>query len=233
MSVIASLPPIPASAHEMARESNHRIANNLALVSSLLRMKSNAIAKRGAPLDAKEVAELLTEVAVRVDGVAKIHRLLSACEGQASVAAGPYLSEICTSVASSIGGAHSVAFDDESGDLAMPAERLNALGLFLAECLTNSIKHAHPAGVPGQVSVRLQHGDEGAVHLAIQDDGVGLPVGFDPNRDGGLGMRIMRSLSAQLGGSMQVRATDLGVRVGLRLPQPATDGAPAEAALQA
>src|SRR5262249_39060649 len=112
----------------------------------------------------------------------------------------------------------------QSGELSLPAERLNTLGLFLVESLTNAIKHAHPTGVPGKVDVRL-HGDQGAVHLAVQDDGVGLPVGFNPQTDGGLGMKIMRSLSAQRGGAMSVKADVLGVRIGLRLAPPAPTAA--------
>jgi two-component sensor histidine kinase len=209
------------------QESNHRIANNLALVSSLMRMKANAIAKTNDTLTADEAAGLLREVAMRVESVARLHRLLSGEGVGADIPAGAHLSEICTGISSSLAYDHQVVFDDESGTLKLPPERLNALSLFLAEGLTNSIKHAHPAGAPGKITVRL-HGDHDAIHLAIQDDGVGLPVGFDSQRHGGLGMRIMRSLSAQLGGSMSMKATDLGVRVALRLPAMYAAAAPSQ-----
>lgn len=208
---------IPTAQKTASQESNHRIANNLALVSSLMRMRANAIAKQGDCLSADEAAGLLKEVALRVESVARLHRLLSGEGVGADIPAGAHLAEICTGISSSLSYDHEVTFDDESGALRLPPERLNALSLFLAEGLTNSVKHAHPAGAPGRINVRL-HGDVDAIHLAIQDDGVGLPVGFDAQNHGGLGMRIMRSLTGQLGGSMSIRATDLGVRVALRLP---------------
>jgi two-component sensor histidine kinase len=204
---------------DAARESNHRIANNLALIASLVRMKASAIRKRESDLTPQEAADQLKEIALRIDGVAKLHRLLSSQDASAPITAGPHLADICAGVSLALATDHDVAFHDESDAFALPAERLNALGLFLTEGLTNAIKYAHPAGAPGKVVVRFSAHNGGA-HLAIQDDGVGLPEGFDPAKNGGLGMRIMRSLSEQLDAAMSMDASDLGLQVGLNLKAP-------------
>jgi two-component sensor histidine kinase len=199
-------------------ESNHRIANNLALVASLVRMKANATVRHGQPLQPADAASMLKEVAQRIDGVAKLHRLLSSPAAQQWAPAGVYLADVCKGVADSFGNGSDIAFKDESGGLALAPERLNALGLFLAEGLTNAFKHAHPASAPGRIEVRLTALEEGVVQLLIQDDGIGLPEGFDPKTDGGLGMRIMRSLSDQLSGALSIKANPFGLCIGLRAP---------------
>jgi two-component sensor histidine kinase len=61
--------------------------------------------------------------------------------------------------------------------------------------------------------------------LRISDDGVGLPEGFDAEKDGGLGFRVMRSLAAEIGGELQIQSTHLGLTFRLSLPAGAMAGA--------
>ena len=58
--------------------------------------------------------------------------------------------------------------------------------------------------------------------VEVSDDGVGLPPGFDVARDGGTGLRNIRSRLQQLYGSAAQLAIDAatggGTRVSVRLP---------------
>ena len=56
--------------------------------------------------------------------------------------------------------------------------------------------------------------------VTVQDDGVGLPEGFDPHRSGNLGLQIVRTLvEGELGGAFDmVPAPGRGTRVILDLP---------------
>ena len=67
--------------------------------------------------------------------------------------------------------------------------------------------------------VRVQLKNEGDVlTVRVHDDGVGLPAGFTPERSGGLGLTIVRTLVAgELGGRMDMR-TDGGTLVELTVP---------------
>ena len=60
----------------------------------------------------------------------------------------------------------------------------------------------------------------GAILIQIADDGVGLPEGFDPAKDGGLGMRMVRMLADQLGASLTFESTGIGLTVRLLIPPP-------------
>ena len=67
--------------------------------------------------------------------------------------------------------------------------------------------------------MRVQLKNEGDVlTVRVHDDGVGLPVGFAPERSGGLGLTIVRTLVAgELGGRIDMR-TDGGTLVELTIP---------------
>jgi two-component sensor histidine kinase len=203
--------------HGDPRESNHRIANSLALVSALVRMQAADLSRRSAPLTPEDASSALKEAASRIESVARLHRLLSNEYERSDLSAGPYLNEICTGVAGSMSSRDKIVFIDEAGEARLSPERLNALGLFLTEALTNALKHAHPANAPGQFEVSFRrHGHD--LELEVTDDGVGFPEGFQPGASGGLGFKIMRSLASQMSATLSFPARDFGVCIRLDIP---------------
>jgi len=58
----------------------------------------------------------------------------------------------------------------------------------------------------------------------VRDDGAGLPDGHDPLRGSGLGMKIIRSLAGQLGGSISI-ANQGGAVARIHLPLRTTEAA--------
>ena len=53
------------------------------------------------------------------------------------------------------------------------------LGLIINELISNALEHAFPDGRVGEIRVRLIALDPGRFELVVEDDGVGLPPGFD------------------------------------------------------
>ena len=205
------------SEQDELREANHRIANSLALVSALVRMQASDLTRKDRPLTPQEAGSALQEAASRIESVARLHRLLSRESGRNELSAGLYLGEICTGITGSMSRETAIVYRDESGAARLAPERLNALGLFLTEALTNALKHAHPANAPGRVDVTFRR--EGHdLQLQIADDGVGFPEGFVAATDGGLGFRIMRTLSRQMAADLSYPERDFGVCIRLDLP---------------
>jgi two-component sensor histidine kinase len=64
----------------------------------------------------------------------------------------------------------------------------------------------------------------GRLNIAIADDGIGLPDGFDPYTGGGLGFRVIRSLAAELGASLEIHSCELGLSFRLSVPASAMAG---------
>src|SRR4051794_9467846 len=77
------------------READHRIANNLGLIVSLLRLRARAVGQQSGTMDRTEVSLLLDDVAARVDTVARLHRMLSHSFPDSVVDLSAYLRELC------------------------------------------------------------------------------------------------------------------------------------------
>ena len=100
----------------------------------------------------------------------------------------------------------------------MPTRYVQPLTLIVNELILNSLKYAHPAGVPLRLSVACDM-KKGALVLTVDDDGVGLPEGFDPNKDGDLGFRVIRSLCEELHAEFDVQSSSLGTSFEIMRPR--------------
>jgi two-component sensor histidine kinase len=188
-------------------EADHRIANSLALIAGLVRVRaSNGIGQN-------ELVPFLREIAERIETVAKLHRHMARSRGEA-VVLGDYLAETCEQ----LGGALAPSVSPPSVEVACPSDLIVPfrtalpLGLVTAELFSNTLKYAHPAGLPAKVLLSCERTSPGALLFVFEDDGVGFPDGFDIAQDGHLGMRFIHMLSEQLGGSPRWHSDPLGVR---------------------
>lgn len=202
-----------------AVEVDHRIANNLAMVVSLVRLHASRLARERRAMSTAEASTLLYDVASRIETVARLHRLLSRTPDGPEGDLGTYLQELCDTLAESLPFAGAIAFSSsvDSRCAVSPAEVL-PLALIVTEAVTNAVKYAHPTGLTATVAVSCRRDDGGALVVEITDDGVGLPEGFDPEADGDLGFHAMRLLARQIGAKLSFDSSPLGLRVTVRMP---------------
>jgi two-component sensor histidine kinase len=200
----------PTTPQVVNAEADHRIANNLTMLSNLIRIQAIEASRAGKSLTAENVHALLEELALRVDTIARLHRALAINSGNDLVSLDHLILEICSSLRSLSSSASVVlSIDCRGGQHVKPAQAL-PIGLIAAEMMTNAIKHAHPTGIPVRMKISTGTNDDGLIFVEVEDDGVGLPEGFDSSRDGGLGFRVMRSLTEQIGGDLQITQDGIG-----------------------
>jgi two-component sensor histidine kinase len=192
-------------------EVDHRIANSLAAISGLVRIRARSAD------DVADPKTFLLEIADRIDTVAKLHRLL-AYSNDGNVRLDGYLQEICDRLASALTTNSPVYSVECSSQHIVPFKVALPLGLITAELFSNSLKYAHPAGLPVEVSVCCTQASADESILSYEDDGVGFPESFDVSHDEHLGMRFIRSLSEQLGGTHTWLSDLLGVQFEMRFP---------------
>lgn len=215
----AGLPPT-SLADVLRSESNHRIANNLALVAGLLNLHARQLGKREMPLAPREAAAILLEACAKVAAAGDLHRMLTATSG-ADVDLPDYLGKIARGAieALSVPGevVLSLSFD---GRCAVSADAALKLGLVIGELIINAIKYAHPAtGARGRIEIGCASEADGAMTVWVADDGVGLPEGFDPERNGGLGIQTLHLIAQDLGAQLSFEDSALGLTVRLRAPK--------------
>jgi two-component sensor histidine kinase len=213
-------PPAGLSPAAIVAEANHRIANNLAVVAGLVHLQASEIRGAGRALSPEAACSLLEEVSSRISTVGQFHRLL-AREQAGDVELSAYLHDVADAALTSMSRVGKLDLDIRArGDCTVPAAQALSIGLIVGEFVTNAVKYAHPGGVRGMVQIGCHGQDDGELLIWVADDGVGFPEGYDPGRDGGLGMRIVRNLASQLSARLSFESTSLGLKATLRIPRP-------------
>jgi two-component system, sensor histidine kinase PdtaS len=192
------------------REIHHRVKNNLQTVAALLRLQ----ARRIEPSAGRAALE---EAVRRVGSIAIVHDTLSQnvddtvdFDGVADRLLS-MVAEVATAeprVRATRNGTFGVL---ESG-VATP------LAMALTEVLQNAVEHGL-GGAPGEVGLGADR-RAGRLRVVVDDDGRGLPPGFDVDESGRLGLQIVRTLVVgELAGTLEVGARPSGgTRVVLDLP---------------
>jgi two-component sensor histidine kinase len=218
--------PPPAVPKDSVAEANHRIANSLALLVGMVRMQAATVRKAALPLSPDAVRQLLDGVAARINTIGQLHRLLSHVPIEGATSLRPHLREVTDALVAALSSPEQLVRVEHGGDDCVVLTRqVQPIILILCEVFINAMKYAHPAAVPLIMQVGCSAGADGRLVVAISDDGVGLPDGFDPHKSGGLGFRVMRSLAAEIGAELQIESTALGLFFRLSLPASAMAGA--------
>jgi two-component sensor histidine kinase len=201
-------------------EADHRIANHLAMLRSYLHLEAGELERQPAEISRESVRLILASVDAQIVAVSQLHRALAAQGRRARANLDERLHATCAPFRSGLSGATTIVEDFEEG-CRVDADQVLPLTQIVAEALTNALKHA-AARAGGTVLVRCRKAGSGGALIEVIDDGPGFPPGFDPMSDGGLGFRLLRGLTKQLGASMVFRTGPTGVKFELTLP--ATDG---------
>ncbi|GAB4014432.1 hypothetical protein GCM10028773_01160 [Spirosoma koreense] len=191
----------------MLKEIHHRVKNNLQIITSLLH-------SQGVFLKDEAAQSAIRESQNRVHAMALIHQKLYQSERLTVISMADYVTEIVDYLIQSfdregtVRKVISLAPVDLDVTLAVP------LGLIINEIVTNSLKHAFPSNQSGLIRVDLLMLDSQTYQLTVSDNGVGQSVAIHPNRSQTLGMSLIRGLSKQLGGRLQINQND-GVQISL------------------
>jgi two-component sensor histidine kinase len=184
------------------REIHHRVKNNLQTVAALLRLQARRI-------DSDEARSALEEAVRRVGSIAIVHETLSqeVLDEVAFDEIADRLGAMVTDVGAGPDGSGDRPVVRREGSFGMLAnETATALAMVLTELLQNAVEHGYPTGAGGSITVEPER-LAGRLRVTVEDDGVGLPEGFDPDTSVNLGLSIVRTLvESELGGLLELRA---------------------------
>jgi two-component sensor histidine kinase len=96
----------------------------------------------------------------------------------------------------------------ELSQVQLPLDTAVPCGLILNELAGTLLIMHSGAAARGKVSVSLQSGVDGRIHMSVQDKGIGLPDGFEWREASSLGLRLVQMLNRQLDANMEVKSRD-------------------------
>jgi two-component sensor histidine kinase len=191
----------------LLRETDHRHANDLQLVVSLLALQS----RRAETIEAKIA---LTNAMERV---AVLARARAALGSQDQLGLGSALRQVCQALHSyAEPRGISVSVDVPEAPPALSANRIAMLALAVNELATNAIKHAFREEQGGSISIVLHRHDGAEACVTVDDDGLPLPDSATTGGNG-LGFGLVRRLIASVGGTFTPPA-DGTKRFEIRMP---------------
>lgn len=181
----------------LLKEVHHRVKNNLQIVMSLLYTQS-AYLKNSDAIDA------IKDSQNRIQAISIIHQKLYNKTEVGHILLSDYVGELVSYLSNSFSlGSRKIKFHMEIIQEKLDISQAVPIGLILNEAITNSIKYAfdNPGGL---ISVIARKVSDGIIELMIKDDGRGMPTGFDHNQATSLGIEMMKALSRQLGGNLNL-----------------------------
>ena len=176
------------------QEVQHRVKNNLQVVSSLLSLEAQRF-------DDSAFHDALNESRDRIRSMALMHEKFYHLDDLARIDFSDYVDELARYFFSSY-MANPAAIEFSSNvDAKLNMGQAMPCGLILQELLSNSVKHAFPDG-HGKIQIDF-HSEDGKFRLSYWDSGVGLPANVDLQNPGTLGLQLVSDLAAQLLGKIQ------------------------------
>ncbi|MEB3198343.1 MAG: histidine kinase N-terminal domain-containing protein [Candidatus Sericytochromatia bacterium] len=198
----------------LVKEVHHRVKNNLQTVAGLLRLQSRRSRN-------EEVKAILQESIARIASIALVHEYLSHDDVGVVDVKDLVQNLISSTLQGLVDPSQRITTSlDCPAPVTLPSAQATSTALVVNELLQNTIKHAFSGRPQGHVRVGLQELDEGVL-FTIEDDGVGMPADFTPERDGNLGWQIIKTLVRDdLQGQLTIEHP-AGTRISLLVPHPA------------
>jgi two-component sensor histidine kinase len=200
----------------LKRESDHRFLNDLQMIISLLSLQSRVSTNA-------EAAAQLTIAANRVSMIARIHHRLHSSDGVQAIEFKKFLEDFGRDFSAMLSSDERPEQILVAGiEIDLPAAAAIPLGFIVSELIANAAKYGN-----GRIAISLQRDPACGYALSVSNDGPALPGGFDPSASKGLGMKIIRSFTHQIGGELQIGRGDdgQGARFTVLFPGMATDAA--------
>jgi two-component sensor histidine kinase len=198
----------------LLREVNHRVANSLQLITSLIELQARKVTDPVA-------RQLLRQAAERVDAVTLVHRRLYTGDNVEFVEMDDYLAGLveelqrATQATEPAGTVLGSRIELTAEPIRVETDKAVPIGLIVNELVTNALKYAYPKGSFGPVRVKLQRGAGEAgeiLRLTVEDDGIGYPLADTAPKGSGLGSLIVGSMAQSLRATVALDRDHRGTR---------------------
>jgi len=201
----------------LLHEVDHRVKNNLQMISSLIIMQSRTIKDEATKRSLKTMLE-------RIEALSTVHRRLYQSKDVSRFDVSDFAKDLVTDLLTA-SGRSGIKSKLELEPIVISAEKATPVALMVNELVTNALKHAFKEGpdgtTAGRIGIKMSQPD-GHFNIEVSDDGVGMA---EANGDASFGMRLIKSLARQLHADIEWRDAGPGTKVVISMPnEPQQEG---------
>ena len=191
----------------LLQEMQHRVANSLQIIASILLMKARTV-------QSEETRLQLEDAHQRVMSVAAVQQHLQVSGRGATIEIDNYLTKLCETLAQSmIGDSRPISLKVDADAGTVISHQAVSIGLIVTELVMNALKHAFPSEKKDAAIVVSYKVSDTDWKLTISDNGGGKPDLSAGEKKGGLGTSLIKSLAKQLDAGVETVSDSHGTAV--------------------
>lgn len=198
----------------LLREIHHRVKNNFSMVTSLLRLQFGDFTD-------EHVRRAVGASIERISSMSLVHQFLYQSDTQSSIDFHSFVDHVIEELIASYGTGGNVDIVRDIGDVSVGINIAAPVSLIINELVTNALKYAFPENRGGTIRIETTRVPPEHTRLLVSDDGVGLPDSFDIDTSDSLGMQLIKRLTAQIQGTLDVWVEE-GTTFVVTFPEPTT-----------
>jgi two-component sensor histidine kinase len=192
----------------LLQEMQHRVANSLQIIASILLLKARAVSS-------EETRQHLKDAHQRVMSVAEVQRHLYESDGIDQIDVSVYLTKLCDSLASSMmatGQPIMVKVMADAGTIG--SDKAVSIGLIVTELVINAVKYAFPPSQEPMLASRSpMRSTAWTGNSSLPTMAFGRKAGASSNT--GLGTAIVQALVKQLNAVVEVSSSPAGMSIAI------------------
>ena len=186
----------------LLKEVHHRVKNNLQVISSILNLQTSYVSD-------ESTLDILKECQNRIKSMSFIHESLYQSKDLSDVSFASYIQNLCSNLHYSYmmrDRAIHMRFDIE--EVFLKLDTAIPCGLIINELVSNAFKYAFTGRDKGELLISLKAAGGNEFVLTVEDNGKGIPEGFDIEQSDSLGLQLVITLVDQIRGEMDIESVD-------------------------
>jgi two-component sensor histidine kinase len=187
-------------------EINHRVKNNLAVITALIRTESFRVKD-------EYHKELFNNVLLKTFSLSTLQHSMYHSQNYKEANFSEFIGTLLGNLNDTYGHNLNVALKLNLGDEKVDIDKAISCSLIVNEILTNCYKYAFTLDKNNSLSVDLAKINESTYELIISDNGPGLPADYATR---GTGFDLISGLVDQIDGSIEIDSTSKGTTMKLR-----------------
>jgi two-component sensor histidine kinase len=196
----------------LLKEVHHRVKNNMQIISSILNLQGKYIK------DENDLG-LFVDCTSRIQSMALVHEHLYRSDNLARIIFSDYIKTLIQSLTITYGvDSRRISITDHIDNVDLTIDLCIPCALLINEIVSNSLKHAFPDNMSGNISIQFTAEQQNMYTLTISDTGIGLPNDSDPESCKTLGLQLIQALVLQLNAEL-VKSFINGTKYIIRIPR--------------